>query len=104
DTLTVEILVQAVVVAWPVLKQQRGGTGLTGRAAAGHKFLMRHRVTGRHAQLLVPAVGERCERRVELGAQRRDALRQRIGEIPVLTPPASVACHHHPAYKDTSGR
>src|SRR5256886_9017878 len=68
DTLSVEILVQAVVVTGPVLKQQRGGTGLAGRAAAGHKFLMRHGKASRHAQLFVPAVGERCERRVELGA------------------------------------
>src|SRR2546430_9976780 len=68
DTLAVEILVQAVVVTGSVLKQQRGGTGLTGRAAAGHKFLMRHGKASRHAQLFVPAVGERCERRVELGA------------------------------------
>ena len=90
---------QAVVVTGPVLKQQRGGPGLTGRAAAGEKIFMRLRVTGTYAQLLVPTVGEHRERRIELSAQCGDALRQRVGEVPILTPPESVTAHHDPGTK-----
>ncbi len=54
---------------------------------------MRLGVARCHAQLLMPAVGERCERPVELATQRRDGLGQRIGEIPILSPPKPMAGH-----------
>ena len=46
---------------------------------------------------VVPAVGDRGERRIERRAQLGDELRQRIGEVLVLAAPEAVAGHHDAA-------
>src|SRR5207244_10473504 len=95
DTLSVEVLVQAVIVTRAVREQQRGRSGLAGLVAASEKLRMLARVLHGHAQPLVPAVGERRELWVEGGTQRGDERRQRVGEVLVLTEPEAVSTHHY---------
>src|SRR5207244_1334684 len=87
DTLSVEVLVQAVVVTRAVREQQRGRSGLAGLVAASEKLRMLARVPHGHTQSLVPAVGERRELWVEGGTQRGDERRQGVDEVLVLTAP-----------------
>src|SRR5271163_980131 len=65
DVLAVEVLVQAVVVAGAVSKQQRGRTRLPRRMAAVEEGRMIGGKPPRIAHALVPAVGDRREARIE---------------------------------------
>ncbi len=95
--LAVEILVQAVVVASPVFQQQRRRARLPRLVAAREEGVERVGKAGRDAEVLVPAIGDLRQRRVEARTQRRDRLRQRRGEVFVLAlaeamPPSRSCC------------
>src|ERR1700724_3331059 len=56
DMLSVEILMQAVVVALTVLQEERRRLGLSGVVAAVQKRLVAIRIAHRHAHRLIPTV------------------------------------------------
>ena len=90
DMLTVEVLVQAVVIAGTVLEQQRGGPCLSGDVATVEKGRVVTGKTDIDPERVVPAVGDFCERRIERCTQRRDVCGQRIGEVCVLSAMCAV--------------
>ena len=76
DVLAVEILVQAVVVARAVPQQQRRRPRLARPAwQRARNAACSRGIAHVDAQRLVPAVGDRGERRIERRAQRRDRAR-----------------------------
>ena len=99
DVLSVQILMQAVVIVRSVLQQERRRQGLSGAMAALEEGGVLGGKAHLEAEPLVPAVGDRREMRVERGAQLLHQRRQRIGEIPILAAAEAVACHHHAAAK-----
>src|SRR3546814_13258145 len=84
--LAVQVLVEAVIVACAVAKEERRRSRLAGSVAAGEKSGMGFRKVDAEAERAVPAVGDRREVRIKRGPQIADGLRQRIGEIAVRTP------------------
>ena len=96
DVLSVEVLVQAVVVPFTVPEHERGRPGLAGVMAALEVCRMLGRVAGLDAERLVPAVRDRGEGRIEPGPEGRHRAGQRIGKVPVLAAAVSVAGHDHP--------
>ena len=95
---------QAVVVAFPVLEHERRRSGLTGAVTA----LEERRVIGRETRVdahrFVPTIRDGGERRIQRGAQLRDALRQRIAEIPVFAAAVAVPRHHDAAAEQIVAR
>jgi hypothetical protein len=63
--LTVEVLVQAVVATGLIVEQQRRRPGLAGPPAEGEQAVEIGGVAPAGAQGLLPAVGDRGQRRVE---------------------------------------
>lgn len=66
----IKILVEAIMVARIISKEQRGRAKLSGLVAESQKFIMRGREARGNPQLLVPRVGDRSEVAVERRAQR----------------------------------
>ena len=95
---------QAVVVARPILQQQRRRARLSGLVAALEIFRVRLGITCVDPHRRVPAIGDLGERRIKRGAQRRDRIRQRIREILVFAAAEAVPRHDHPAAKRRIGR
>src|SRR3546814_12583506 len=91
--LAVQVLVEAVIVACAVAKEERRRSRLAGFVAAGEKSGMGFRKVDAEAERAVPAVGDRREVRIKRGPQIAAELRQRIGEIAVLTPADAVPPH-----------
>src|SRR6185437_11553423 len=92
---------QAVVVAGPVTKQQRGRPRLPGLVTAGEKARQCRRIAGRDAQLLIPAIGDRREVGVQPLAEVLQKRGQRVPEVLVLAAPESMSAHDHPAAEMT---
>jgi hypothetical protein len=92
--LAVNVLVQAIEVAWPVSQEERRRLRLTRRVAAGAERLVRRGIADIYPHRRVPAVGDWRERTVQTATKRRDHFRQRIGEILVLPPAEDVSGHH----------
>ena len=95
--LAVEVLVQAVVVAFAIAEQKRCRPGLSGIMAAGEEGGMLFRVTHVEFHRRVPAVGDVGQRRVEPCPQVRDDIRQGIVEIFVFAFAKAVAAHDYVA-------
>src|SRR5437879_8298028 len=91
--LPVEILVQTVVVARPVLQQERSRSPLAGSMAAFEELGMRLWETCVHTHTLVPLIGDRSKLRINRSAQILNQWRQRIGEIAIFTLPEAVPSH-----------
>ena len=94
---------QAVVVAFAVLEEERRGLGLPGGMAAVEKFGVLGRIAHVDLHRLVPAVGDLGKRRIERGAQRCHDVGQRIGEVLVLAAPEAVPAHDDAAAEDAVG-
>jgi len=93
DVLTVEVLMQAVVVLGTVLKQQWRRPVLTGLMAALDEGGVVIRKPGVHPHSLVPAIGQRGQVGVEGGPQRLHEGRQRIAKVAVFATTESVPRH-----------
>ena len=101
--LAVDVLVQAVVVARPVLQQQRRRPALVGGVAARQVGGVVGGIAHGDPHRLVPAVGNLRERRVERGSQGGDDLGQRVGEILVLAAAEAVPRHDDAAAEGRLG-
>src|SRR6202042_1945357 len=97
--LAVEVLMQTVIVAFAVLQQKWRRPKLAGIVTPGQERLVASGVTDIDIHRLIPPDSDGLEARIESGAQFRDRLRQRIGEIFVFAAPEAVAAHHNPAAK-----
>src|SRR5207249_5504241 len=97
DVLSVEVLMQAIVVALVVSKKQRRRPGLTGSMATLEEGDMITRITDGSVQGLAPAVRDAGKRRIERGPKLRDDVGQWIGEVLVFAPPEPMLRHHDPA-------
>src|SRR5215472_15273241 len=99
DQWAIEILVQAVVVIGLVFEDQWGRPRLARLVA----FVQIGTEGGRKPPLLaepfVPAIGDRCEMRVDRLAKRLDDGGQRVAQILVLATAKAVALHDDPAAK-----
>ncbi|ABA53703.1 hypothetical protein BURPS1710b_A0614 [Burkholderia pseudomallei 1710b] len=93
--LAIQILMQAVVVAFAIAQQQRCRTQLSGCAATLDEVRVLGGKPRVDAHLRMPAVRDRREVRVQRGAQRVDRARQRVAEILVFAAAEPVACHRH---------
>ena len=89
--LAVEILVQAVVVVDAILQQQRRRPRLPGIVAAFQERLMAIGIARCRSPSSRSSDWRPVKPRVELGAQLRDQVGQRIGEILVLAAAEAVA-------------
>src|SRR5690348_14692237 len=95
--LAVQVLMQAVVVAGAVAKQQGRRPSLPGSVTAPEELRVRGRKPRLFAQELLPAVGHGRELRVQHFAQLADQRRQWIGEVLVLAAAEAMARHDDPA-------
>ena len=91
--LAIEVLMQAIVVAFAVLQQQRRRAGLPGGVAALQESVVAFGIADVDAHRLVPAIGDAGKLRIQRRAQLRDQVRQRIGKILVLAAAKAVASH-----------
>ena len=89
----VEILMQAVVVAFEVLKDQRRRALLTGAVAAANEVGMNARIAHTDAHLLVPAIRNGGEPGIKRLSQILQELRQRIAVVFVFAAAKAVARH-----------
>ncbi len=90
---------QAIIIARAILQQQGRRSPLSRFMAPCEKFGVIGRKARRHPHPFVPAIGDRCEPRIEHPAQRLDQRRQRIGEIAIFAAPEAVPRHNHMAAK-----
>src|SRR5437868_2230556 len=90
---TIDVLMQAIIVAFAILEQERGRTFLSGLVTALEKGRMLFRITHRGAEHLVPAIGDLRQVRIEAGAQVGDDAGKRIGEILIFAAPETVPAH-----------
>src|SRR5215210_912996 len=88
---------QAIVVARPILEQQRRRPCLSRRMAALEIVGVVCRIALLQSHLLVPAVRHLGELRIERGAQRRNCLQQRVDEVLVFPTAEAVPRHDHAA-------
>src|SRR5262245_19152571 len=100
--IAVKVLVEAIIVAWSILQEQRRRARLAGGMAALEERRMIVREAGVHTHPLVPKVGDRREARIERGPELIDQWRKRIGEIAIFAPAEAVARHHHMAAEDVA--
>src|SRR5579864_135534 len=98
--LAIEVLMQAVIVAFLVLQQQRRWPELACLVAALQKCLMAFGIADVDPHRLIPAVSDGLKARIEQRAQFSNRLRQWVGEIFVFAATKSVAAHHNAAAKD----
>src|SRR5665213_1068291 len=96
---TVEILMQAIVVAFAILQQQRRRPLLAGGMATPEEGIVTLGIADIDAHRLVPAIGDLAQPPIQRRPQFRDQGRQRIGKILVLAAPETVSSHHDPAAK-----
>src|SRR5215470_4240951 len=92
--LPIEILMQAVVVAFAVFEQQGSGFVLPSPMTASEELLVFHRKAYRNLHLLIPAVGDYGEFWVKPDTHLSDEVWQRIPEIFVLALSETVTSHH----------
>ncbi|MNR08176.1 hypothetical protein D3C85_1243210 [compost metagenome] len=88
---------QAVVVARPILQDQRRGPQLAGRVAPGQEGRVVLGISDRDAHLLVPAVGDRRQTGIQRAAQVLQQVGQRVAEILVLAAAKAMPGHHDTA-------
>ncbi|MNF84699.1 hypothetical protein D3C84_670720 [compost metagenome] len=104
NVLTVQILMQTVVVLRTILQQQGCRTVLTSGMATFEEGWKGFRKTLRQAHLFMPAIGDGHQSWVERAAQAGHKFRQRVAEILVLASAEPVASHHHVGAKQLGSR
>src|SRR5919202_3371327 len=92
--LAVQILVETIVIATAVAKQQWRWSTLACLVAAGDELRVRIGIAHGNAHPCVPAIRQRREACVQGATQSRDEWRQRVAEIPVLALAETMPCHN----------
>src|SRR5206468_7309680 len=92
--LAIEILMQAVVVALVIAKEQRRGALLASIVAALDEIRMRGGKACANSHGGVPPIGNRGKPAIERRSQRRDDRRQRMGKVLVLAAAEAMPRHH----------
>src|SRR5580704_12731007 len=91
----VQVLVQAVVIAFCVLQQKRRGTKLAILVASVEEFLQCCGESLLYPHAFVPAVRHRCQVRIKRRAKVLDQWRKRIREVTVFAASESMPRHDH---------
>ena len=97
DVFSVEVLMQAIVVAGRIAQQQWRGAALTCAVTLREIVAVCGRILRVDAHRRVPAVRDIAQRRVERFAQRGDLRRQRVSEVLIFALPEPVTRHHDTA-------
>src|SRR5205807_1809747 len=90
---TVEILVEAVVVAGPVPEDERRRPPLAGRVTAAQEVVQPLGKPAALAERAPPTVGDGNQPRIEGPPQRVHDSRQRVAEVLVFSAPETVPLH-----------
>lgn len=90
--LAVQVLVEAIVVAWPVTEDQRRRARLAGGMTSFKELGM---VLGKRPGVRCPSpgIGGREQPIVEGGPKRLDQIRQRVSEIAIFASPEAMPGH-----------
>jgi hypothetical protein len=99
DMFAVQVLVQAVIVAFLILEQERRRFELAGMVATLKKRSMLLGVMDIDAHCIVPSVGRLSESRVECHSKLGNNPGQGIAEIFVFAPPEAMTRHYNTAPK-----
>src|ERR1700674_5118876 len=97
---TVEILMQAVVIAFAVFEDQWRRTQLAGSVAAPDELRVLCGVAHPDSHGFVPAVGHRHQVRVNRRAQAANDAGEWIVEVLILPAPEAMPRHHDPAAEE----
>lgn len=101
DELTIEILVETVVIVLLIFEQQGSGATLACLMAEFEKFtVLRRKVCGL-IEGEIPLIGNWCKGWIELGAKRLDEFRKRMSIILILSAAETMVRHHDAATKPT---
>jgi hypothetical protein len=92
----VQVLVQTVVIVWPVPEQKWCRFDLAGMMASLYEVFMIFRVTNVNFHRLVPTVSDRNKTRIEGLPKAGNQIRQGIAEILVFPTPEVMTFHHDP--------
>src|ERR1700743_990603 len=98
--LSIEVLMQAVIIALTILEQQRRRTTLPGIVAPSNEVRVRLRKAHIDAERFVPAIRSRGKPRIQIRPQLLDRIRQWIAKILVLAPSEAMPRHSHAAAKE----
>jgi hypothetical protein len=97
--LAIQILMQAVIVGFAVLQEQRRGLILSGGVTSVEELLVPFGIAHVDFHGFIPAIGNDGKFGIECCPQMRDEARQRVSKILVLPFTETVPRHHHPASK-----
>ena len=100
DVLSVEVLVEAVVVAGAVLQEQRGGSQLPCVVAPLDEIGVPLWISHLDSHCLVPAIRDWSELRIERRAETMNDRQERIAEVFVFAPSEAVPSHDNAAAED----
>src|SRR5579872_1744893 len=95
----VEVLMQAVIVAFAILQEKRCRPELAGVMTACEERFVVFRISDVEAHCLVPAVGDWLKARIKQWTQFPDRRRQRIGKIFVFAAAKAMTAHYDSAAK-----
>src|SRR4030095_14536720 len=91
--LTVQVLVQAVIIIGPILEQQGRRPALAGLMTALKEVRVLLRIAHLKTHRDVPAIGDGDQQRGHCRAEVGHKRRQRIAEILVLSTPKTMSTH-----------
>src|SRR5258708_29738294 len=97
DMFPIKILMQTVVIPFPILQQQRSRPDLTRIMASLDEVGMHLRITDIHSHRQIPTIGNRRKSRIKCVTQPFDNIRQRIIEVLVLPASKTVPPHYDTA-------
>src|SRR5580692_7603943 len=100
DMLAVQILVQAVVVADPILKEKRRRPHLTGIVATLDEVGVLFRIARIDSHPVIPAIGDRDQMRIDRWPEFAQKIGKRIAEIFILPTPEAMPPHDNATAKD----
>jgi hypothetical protein len=93
---SVDILMEAVIVACLILQQKRGGLPLARLMAATQETLVGWRVPEIHSQIRIPAIRDWDQPRIQTRSELGHEVGKRVGEVLVCPPPETVTRHDNP--------
>ena len=99
DMLPIEVLMQAVIIAFAILQQQRSRPDLSRIMASSDKIGMHLRITHLRPHGRVPTIRNRRKPGIDHGTQPFDNSGQRITEVLILSTSKAMPPHHDTASK-----
>src|SRR5580692_5328225 len=100
NMLAVKVLMQTVVVALPILQQQRGWPLLSGIVASPEEFRMRLWIADFEAHQVVPAIGNLCQPWINGCSNFCNNLGQGTVEVLIFAPSKTMSRHDDAASKE----